>query len=68
MNAPRTALVLSGGASLGAIQAGMLRALIDEGIRPGLIVGGSVIAPATSSARAFLAGTPSPVAPLRPAG
>ena len=42
MNDSRTALVLSGGASLGAIQVGMLRALVDEGIRPDLIVGTSV--------------------------
>jgi NTE family protein len=37
-----TAFVLSGGASLGAIQVGMLRALADEGITPDLIVGTSV--------------------------
>ena len=37
-----TAFVLSGGASLGAIQVGMLRALLDEGIAPDLIVGTSV--------------------------
>lgn len=36
------AFVLSGGASLGAIQVGMLRALVDEGVRPDLIVGTSV--------------------------
>lgn len=39
---PRTAFVLSGGASLGAIQAGMLEALYERGVRPGLIVGNSV--------------------------
>lgn len=33
-----TAFVLSGGASLGAIQVGMLRALYERGIRPDLIV------------------------------
>lgn len=38
----KTAFVLSGGASLGAIQAGMLRALYERGIRPDLIVGTSV--------------------------
>ncbi len=32
----RTAFVLSGGASLGAIQAGMLRALYERGVRPDL--------------------------------
>jgi NTE family protein len=37
-----TAFVLSGGASLGAIHAGMLLALADEGITPDLIVGTSV--------------------------
>jgi NTE family protein len=37
-----TAFVLSGGASLGAIQAGMLRALYERGIAPDLIVGTSV--------------------------
>lgn len=35
------AFVLSGGASLGAIQVGMLRALYERGIRPDLIVGTS---------------------------
>src|SRR4051794_33911402 len=34
--------VLSGGASLGAIQVGMLRALAAYGIRPDAIVGASV--------------------------
>ena len=37
-----TAFVLSGGASLGAVQVGMLRALADEAITPDLIVGTSV--------------------------
>lgn len=37
-----TAFVLSGGASLGAVQVGMLRSLADEGINPDLIVGTSV--------------------------
>jgi NTE family protein len=36
------AFVLSGGASLGAIQVGMLRALVDHGVRPDVIVGTSV--------------------------
>ena len=39
---PRTAFVLSGGASLGAVQAGMLRALYERGIAPDLILGASV--------------------------
>jgi NTE family protein len=38
----RVAFVLSGGASLGAIQVGMLRALIDRGIVPDTIVATSV--------------------------
>ena len=37
-----TAFVLSGGASLGAIQVGMLRGLAEQGITPDLIVGTSV--------------------------
>jgi NTE family protein len=36
--APRTAFVLSGGASLGAMQVGMLRALYERGITPDLLV------------------------------
>jgi NTE family protein len=35
------AFVLSGGASLGAVQAGMLRALYERGIRPDVVVGTS---------------------------
>ena len=38
---PRTAFVLSGGASLGALQVGMLHALYERGIQPGLLVGTS---------------------------
>jgi NTE family protein len=37
-----TAFVLSGGANLGAVQVGMLRALDAAGIRPDLLVGASV--------------------------
>jgi hypothetical protein len=37
----RTAFVLSGGASLGAAQAGMLAALFEREIRPDLLVGTS---------------------------
>lgn len=36
------AFVLGGGGNLGAIQVGMLRALVDRGVRPDLIVGCSV--------------------------
>lgn len=38
----RTAFVLSGGASLGAVQVGMLRALYERGIAPDVVVGTSV--------------------------
>jgi NTE family protein len=37
-----TAFVLSGGGSLGAVQVGMLRALVERGVRPDLVVGSSV--------------------------
>jgi len=39
---PQTAFVLSGGASLGALQVGMLRALYERGITPDLLVATSV--------------------------
>lgn len=39
---PREAFVLSGGGSLGAAQVGALRALLEAGIRPDLLVGCSV--------------------------
>jgi NTE family protein len=38
---PRTAFVLAGGASLGAIQVGMLQALYESGIVPDVLVGTS---------------------------
>src|ERR1700730_11932480 len=41
-SAPRTAFVFAGGAALGAMQAGMLHALYERGIRPDLLVGTSV--------------------------
>ncbi len=40
--APLTAFVLSGGGNLGAVQVGMLRALVEHEIKPDLIVGCSV--------------------------
>src|SRR5919199_6285801 len=40
-SAPRVAFVLSGGASLGAIQVGMLRALYERGIAADFLVGTS---------------------------
>jgi NTE family protein len=36
------ALVLAGGGSFGAVQVGMLRALVDHGIAPDMVVGSSV--------------------------
>jgi hypothetical protein len=39
---PRTAFVLSGGASLGALQVGMLEALYEQDITPDFLVGTSV--------------------------
>jgi len=40
--AGRTAIVLGGGGVLGATQVGMLRALLESGVQPGLVVGTSV--------------------------
>lgn len=37
-----TAFVLAGGGSLGAVQAGMLLALAEEGLRPDFVIGSSV--------------------------
>lgn len=39
---PRVAFVLSGGGNLGAIQVGMLRALVERGIVPDVVLGCSV--------------------------
>ena len=41
-HAPRTAFVLGGGGNLGAIQVGMLQAVIEHGITPDVVVGCSV--------------------------
>lgn len=41
-DSPLTAFVLAGGGSLGAIEVGMLRALVAHGLRPDLVVGSSV--------------------------
>jgi NTE family protein len=38
----RTAFVLAGGGSLGAVQVGMLEVLVDAGLKPDFIVGSSV--------------------------
>lgn len=59
-----TAFVLSGGASLGAIQAGMVEALYERGIVPDLICGSSVGAVNA----AFLASRPPTVATARELG
>ncbi|MGZ4269052.1 MAG: patatin-like phospholipase family protein [Solirubrobacteraceae bacterium] len=59
-----TAFVLSGGASLGAIQAGMLEALYERGIAPDLIVGTS----AGALNGAFIASRPQTVATARALG
>ena len=53
----RTAFVLSGGASLGALQVGMLRALYERGIVPDLLIGAS----AGALNAAFVAGRPQTV-------
>ena len=39
---PKTAFILAGGGSLGAVQVGMLRALLESEIEPDMIVGSSV--------------------------
>ena len=52
----KTAFVLAGGGSLGAVQAGMLQELIAAGVRPDLVVGVS----AGSINGAFLAHDPTP--------
>jgi len=61
VSAPRTAFVLSGGASLGAVQAGMLRALYELGITADLLVGTS----AGALNAAFLASRPQTVETAR---
>jgi NTE family protein len=55
---PMVAFVLAGGASLGAIQVGMLRALYERGIAPDVIVGTS----AGALNGAFIASRPQTVA------
>ncbi len=56
--APRTAVVLAGGAALGAMQAGMVHALYERGIAPDLLIGTS----AGALNAAFLASRPATVA------
>lgn len=52
--APRTGFVLAGGGSLGAVEVGMLRALVDAGVRADFLVGAS----AGAINAAFYAGKP----------
>jgi predicted acylesterase/phospholipase RssA len=52
--ATRTAFVLAGGGSIGAVQVGMLRELLAHGVAPDLIVGSSV----GSINGAYFAGAP----------
>ena len=40
--ATKTAFVLAGGGSIGAVQVGMLRELLAHGVAPDLVVGSSV--------------------------
>ena len=42
MTQPRTAFVLGGGGALGAVEVGMLGALLERGITPDLVLGTSV--------------------------
>jgi NTE family protein len=58
---PHTAFVLSGGASLAALQAGMLQALYERGIQPDLLVGTS----AGALNAAFIASRPQTVETAR---
>jgi NTE family protein len=61
---PTTAFVLSGGASLGALQVGMLQALYERGVVPDLLVATSVGA----LNAAFVASRPQTVATARELG
>jgi NTE family protein len=58
---PLTAFVLSGGASLGALQVGMLQALYEQGVAPDLLVGTS----AGALNAAFIASRPQTEATAR---
>lgn len=55
-NGKKTAFVLAGGGSFGAVQVGMLRELVKDGIVPDLVVGSSVGA----INGAYFAGAPTP--------
>ena len=54
---PRTAFVLAGGGSLGAVEVGMLQALLAWGVTPSLLVGSS----AGAINAAYFAAEPTPV-------
>ncbi len=41
VSTPKTAFVLAGGGSLGAVQVGMLKAIMAHGVKPDLVVGAS---------------------------
>src|SRR5271168_1772646 len=54
--APKTAFVFAGGGSLGAVQVGMLAALVRAGLKPDFVIGSSVGALNAG----FFAGDPTP--------
>jgi NTE family protein len=60
----KTAFVFAGGGSLGAIEVGMLQALVESGARPDLVVGAS----AGAINAAYYAGRPDPEGVSRLAG
>jgi NTE family protein len=49
----RTAFVFAGGGSLGAVQVGMLEALLEAGVTPDFVVGSSVGALNAGSSQAI---------------
>ncbi len=61
MATPRTAFVLAGGGSLGAVEVGMLRALAEHGVRPDFVVGAS----AGAINGAYFAADPTPAGVAR---
>ncbi|BDV29417.1 patatin-like phospholipase family protein [Microbacterium terricola] len=62
MSAPDVAFVLGGGGVRGAVEVGMLRALLERGIRPDLIVGTSI--GAINGAQVAADPTPAVIGPL----
>lgn len=61
MRVPETAFVLGGGGVLGACEVGMLKALLEHGVRPDIVVGTSIGA----LNGAFVAADPQPAAARR---